>query len=78
MNFDLLERAHSHGQKIEPFFRKRMAFLKGFRLGLASLPLFFVNFGHVHSSAIKPDGIASDWQQVGDDLRNAFKKELNH
>jgi hypothetical protein len=55
-----------------------MAILKGFRLGLASLPLFFVNFGHVHSSAIKPDGIASDWQQVGDDLRNAFKKELNH
>ena len=55
-----------------------MAFLKGFRLGLASLPLFFDNFGHVHSSAIKPDDIASDWQQVGDDLRNAFKKELNH
>lgn len=66
------------GKKLNHFFSKRMAFLKGFRLGLASLPLFLVNFGHVQSSGVKPDGIASDWQHVGDDLRNAFKKELNH
>ena len=66
------------GKKLNLFFSKRMAFLKGFRLGFASLPLFFVNFGHVQSSGVKPDGIASDWQHVGDDLRNAFKKELNH
>ena len=66
------------GKKLNLFFSQRVALFKGFRLGVASLPLFFVNFGHVHSSAIKPDGIASDWLQVGNDLRNAFKKELNH
>jgi hypothetical protein len=58
------------------FLKSKWPFMRGFRLGFASLPLFFGNFSQTPSLIVQEDGIASDWQRVGSDLRNAIKEEL--
>ena len=64
------------GKKPNSFIKDKLSFMRGFKLGFASLPLFFLNFGQMPSSFVKEDGIASDWHSVGSDLRQAIKQEL--
>ncbi len=65
-------------KKISQLLKEKQSFLKGFKLGLASLPLFFMNFGQSQPSILRDDGIASDWKAIGADLRNLMTKEIRH
>ncbi len=65
-------------KKISQLLKKKPPFLGGLRFGLASLPLFFMNFGQTQSSILRDDGIASDWVNVGSDLRNVLTREIGH
>lgn len=65
-------------KKISRILKNKQSFLKGFRLGLASLPLFFMNLGQTQPSILRDDGIASDWKNVGSDLRNVMTREIGH
>ena len=65
-------------KKINQLLKKKQSFLKGFRLAFASLPLFFMNFGQSQPSILRDDGIASDWNAIGADLRNVMTREIRH
>ncbi len=66
------------GKKVSQLLKKKQSFLKGFRLGFASLPLFFMNFGKSQPSILRDDGIGSDWNAIGADLRHVMTREIRH